>query len=135
MGELIKLLEKAEANPKIGLIGSQLHDGEGNVQVICEHFPYVGLNLVSQLGLYRFFSKEWCAQNLLGDFFDYHSESKVQWFVGACMLARREAIEKVGAVPEDYFMFADSLWCKITIVNPIDLVEHHFRSTFNNLVM
>lgn len=110
--ELLKLVEKAESNPKIGLIGSQLHDGEGNVQVICEHFPYPWRNFVNQSGLYRFYSADWRAKNLFGDFFDYQSENKVEWFVGACMLARREAINKVGGVPEDYFMFAEAMdWC------------------------
>lgn len=110
--ELLRLLEKIEDNPKIGVIGSKLHDGNGNVQVICEHFPYPGLNFINGMGLYRLFSKEWCSKNLLGEFFDYESESQVQWFVGACMLARREAIEKAGLVPEEYFMFAEAMhWC------------------------
>ncbi|MBX7172012.1 MAG: glycosyltransferase family 2 protein [Pyrinomonadaceae bacterium] len=120
--ELIRLLEKIEANPKIGVIGCKLHDGNGNTQVICEHFPYWGLNFINGLGLYRFFSAEWKSKNLLGEFFDYESESQVQWFVGACMLARREAIEKVGPVPEDYFMFAEAMhWCYLMWQNDFEV--------------
>ena len=40
VGELEKLLEIAEGNSKIGIIGGKLQDETGNVQVICEHFPY-----------------------------------------------------------------------------------------------
>lgn len=110
--ELLKLLKTIDEKPKIGVIGSQLHDGQGNVQVICEHFPYPWLNFINAMGLYRLFSQKWRHDNLLGDFFDYESEGKVQWFVGACMMARREAIEKAGPIPEDYFMFAEAMhWC------------------------
>lgn len=110
--ELFKLLERIDKDTKIGVIGSKLQDEEGNVQVICEHFPYPWLNFINAMGLYRLFSSEWRRDNLLGEFFDYESETKVEWFVGACMLVRREAIEKAGPIPEDYFMFAEAMhWC------------------------
>ena len=110
--ELFKLLAIIEENPRIGVIGAKLQDEEGNVQVICEHFPYPWRNFINAMGLYRFFSPEWRRDNLLGDFFDYESETAVEWFVGACMLVRRDAIEEAGVIPEDYFMFAEAMhWC------------------------
>jgi GT2 family glycosyltransferase len=112
VAELEKLFAIAEQNDKIGIIGGKLEDEAGNVQVICEHFPYPWLNFVNGMGLYRFFSKNWRRDNLHGEFFDYESEGNVQWIVGAYLLVRREAIEKAGLIPEDYFMFAEAMhWC------------------------
>jgi hypothetical protein len=120
--ELEKLLEIAESNSKIGIVGGQLHDGNGNIQVICEHFPYPWRNFINGMGLYRLFSAEWRRDNLHGEFFDYQREAKVQWIVGAYLLARREAIEKAGLIPEDYFMFAEAMhWCYLMWQNGFEV--------------
>ena len=110
--ELLNLLERIEQNAKIGAIGAQLFDVKGNIQIICEHFPYPGINFIQGLGLYRLFSEEWRQEKILGEFFDHQTEREVEWFIGACMLVRREAINKAGPIPEDYFMFAEAMhWC------------------------
>ena len=121
--ELEKVLALIEADPKIGAIGPQLHDGHGQIQVICDYFPYPSLNFIEAMGLYRFFSVDWKAQNLLGTFFDHKSDRRVEWFVGACMLVRREAINRAGNIPEDYFMFAEAMhWCYLMWKNGFEVV-------------
>lgn len=110
--ELQKLLDVIESDEKLGIVGGKLHDGNGNVQVICDHFPTISLNFIEQMGAYRFFSNEWNARNLFGTFFDYNKESSVDWILGAFLIVRREAIKVAGNIPEDYFMFAEAMhWC------------------------
>jgi len=43
---------------------------------------------------------------------DYHEPIEVESVIGACMLVRRGAIEQVGELDEDYFLFFEETdWC------------------------
>jgi GT2 family glycosyltransferase len=106
---LEKALEIIEANPRAGMLGVRLCNEDGSLQTTCFHFPTFGKNLVDALGLQRLYSKNRVAEMFAGDYFAHDRERAVDWLKGAFMLVRREAIEKAGAVPEDYFMFAEDL--------------------------
>ncbi len=106
---LIKSLEIIEENPQIGILGVKLCNDDGSLQTTCFHYPTVWKNFIDSFGLYRLFSKEKTVEMFAGEFFDHDETRKVEWVKGAFMLVRSEAIAKAGAVPEDYFMFAEDL--------------------------
>lgn len=87
----------------------KLSDEHGVLQKSCYKFPTVFNSFVEKLGFYRILSETQRAEYLLGDFFDHQSSREVDWLYGAFMLARRAACEKVGGIPEDYFLFAEDL--------------------------
>ncbi|MEP6704317.1 MAG: glycosyltransferase family 2 protein, partial [Acidobacteriota bacterium] len=99
-------------NPKIGLLGVRLLNEDQSLQTSCFAYPTLWKNLVGALDLYRFYSPERNAEIFADEFFDHAHARKVDWVKGAFMLVKREAIQKAGAIPEDYFMFAEDLdWC------------------------
>jgi GT2 family glycosyltransferase len=106
---LEKSLEIIEENSQIGLLGVRLRNADGTLQTTCFHFPTVWKNYLDAAGLERLYSKEKIEEMFAGDYFAHDKARKVDWVKGAFMLARRAAIEKAGAVPEDYFMFAEDL--------------------------
>lgn len=109
---LVKALEIIEKNSKIGLLAVRLANEDGSLQTNCFHFPTVWKNLLDAFGFYGFYSKEKTEEIFAGEFFAHHRERPVDWVMGAFMLARREAVQEAGAIPEDYFMFAEDLdWC------------------------
>lgn len=109
---LEKSLEIIEQNPQIGLLGVKLRNDDESLQTTCFHFPTLWKNFVDSIGLHRFYSAEKNVEMFAGDLFDHSRAREVDWIKGAFMLARREAIEKAGAIPEDYFLFAEDLdWC------------------------
>lgn len=110
--ELAKAVEVIEQNPHIGLLGVQLRNDDGTVQTTCDHFPTPWINFLENIGLYRLFSAKWREEKMAGEYFDHQKARRVDWLKGAFMLARREAVEKAGGVPEDYFMFTEDMdWC------------------------
>ncbi len=106
---LEKSLEIIEENPQIGLLGVKLHNDDGSLQTTCFHFPTAWKNFVDAVGLQRIYKREKIVEMFAGDWFAHDVSRKVDWVKGAFMLVRREAINKAGAVPEDYFMFAEDL--------------------------
>jgi GT2 family glycosyltransferase len=106
---LEKSLEIIEADEKIGILGVKLVNDDGSLQTTCFHYPTVWKNFVDALGLFRLNSKEKNVEMFAGEFFDHSVARNVDWVKGAFMLVRREAINKAGAIPEDYFMFAEDL--------------------------
>ncbi|MBK8150606.1 MAG: glycosyltransferase family 2 protein [Acidobacteria bacterium] len=100
-------LGEMRSNRDIGLLSVSVVDDQGEQQKICYRFPTLGYTLLDALGLYRFLNPESRADRLLGDFFDHRESRDVDWVYGAFMLVRREALEKSGGVPEDYFLFAE----------------------------
>jgi GT2 family glycosyltransferase len=106
---LEKALEIIEENPKVGILGVRLSNDDGSLQTTCFHFPTFGKNLIDALGLERLYKREKIVEMFAGEYFAHDTARAVDWVKGAFMLVRREAIEKAGAVPEDYFMFAEDL--------------------------
>lgn len=106
---LERSLEIIEENPKIGLLGVRLCNADKSLQTSCFHFPTVWKNFVDALGLHGLFSNERIVEMFAGERFAHDVSRPVDWVMGAFMLTRREAINKAGAVPEDYFMFAEDL--------------------------
>ena len=106
---LEKSLEIIEENPKIGILGIRLCNDDGSLQTTCFHFPTVWKNCIDAIGLQRLYRREKIVEMFAGDWFAHNVARNVDWVKGAFMLVRREAIRKAGAVPEDYFMFAEDL--------------------------
>ena len=105
-------IEEIEKHPKVGVLGIQALGEDSRIQETCFNFPSFFPNLVNSVGLYRFFSDEWKEKNLSNEFFHHRAERKSDWIMGAFMLVRRDVIEKVGGLPEDYFMFTEEMdWC------------------------
>jgi GT2 family glycosyltransferase len=106
---LEKSLEIIEENAKIGVLGVRLCNDDGSLQTTCFHFPTVWKNAVDAIGLQRLYEREKIIEMFAGDWFEHDVSRNVDWVKGAFMLVRREAIKRAGAVPEDYFMFAEDL--------------------------
>jgi GT2 family glycosyltransferase len=107
-----KTIKYADQHPDIGVVGCQVHVDAETIQRTCMMFPSV-LNLVIQKsGLARFFprSRLWAREQM--GWWDRKSERDVDVVSGMYMLVRRAAIDQVGLMDEDYFIYAEETdWC------------------------
>ncbi len=115
MGAMACLIEAIQADTEVGMVGGLLLNPDGSEQAGGRRaIPTPWRSFVRAFGLARF-SKLW--PNL---FFDFNlnkeplskSPIEVEAISGACMLVRREAMQEVGLMDEEYFLHCEDLdWC------------------------
>jgi len=98
------LMEKED----LGIIGPQIVDNDGKLQDSCRKFM-TPLDLLSRM-MYRVFLKK---DVILNKGFDYSKIQAVDWVIGAFMMVKREALDRVGLLDEYYFLYVEDMdWCK-----------------------
>jgi GT2 family glycosyltransferase len=108
-GSIEHLVRFADQQPQAGLVGGMLRNPDGSFQYSFADFPTLSSELLSASGLgVRLFGAAYPSYRL--------EQSRVARAVdvipGACMLARRTAIQRVGVLAEDYFMYSEEPdWC------------------------
>lgn len=114
-GAMACLLEAIQADDEIGMVGGLLLNPDGSEQAGGRRaIPTPWRSFVRAFGLARF-SKRWPKL-----FFDFHLHKEplpkipieVEAISGACMLVKRDAMQEIGLLDEEYFMHCEDLdWC------------------------
>jgi GT2 family glycosyltransferase len=112
-GGLAEMLRLLEAHPEAGVIGPKLLRPDGSMHLACRRSsptPPVAFYRLS--GLSRAFphSSRFGRYNLT--FIDPDMPIEVDSVCGACMLARRGVVDRIGLLDERFFMYGEDLdWC------------------------
>lgn len=135
---LDKMYQFMEGHPEAALMGPKLKNPDGSIQMSCMKFPgpMVPIYRRTFLGKLPFAKKE-VDEYLMVDF--SHNETRaVDWILGACIMVRREAINKVGPMDEYLFLyFGDVAWCKkfqqsgykVYYFADADIIHYHKRES------
>lgn len=108
-----QLVAYMDSHAQVGIAGPKLLNPDGSVQESCRGFPSV-----LTIALRRTpFGKLPAARRKLDQFlmldWDHASNRPVDWLLGACMIVRRSAMERVGLLDERFFLyFEDVDWCR-----------------------
>lgn len=112
-GSVEKLLNYIKADPEIGMIGPKLLNFNETLQYSCFRF-YKPLTIIYRrtfLGRFSFAKKhlDWF---LMRDY-DHKKAQEVDWLMGSALLVSRKAIEKVGLMDPQFFMYMEDVdWCR-----------------------
>jgi len=102
----------ADKHHRAGVIGCRVLNSDSTLQQTCFMFPSI-LNLfLSSSYLYKIFPKSRFFGRELMTWWDANDIREVDIVKGCFMLVRREAIEEVGGMDENFFMYAEETdWC------------------------
>ncbi|KKQ04684.1 MAG: Glycosyltransferase, group 1 family protein [Candidatus Moranbacteria bacterium GW2011_GWE2_36_40] len=107
------MLNFLQANSSVGMVGPKLLNFNGTLQISCFRFykPFTILYRRTFLGKMSFAKKhlDWF---LMNDY-DHKSPKDVDWLMGSALMISRAAIEKVGLMDPQYFMYMEDVdWCR-----------------------
>jgi N-acetylglucosaminyl-diphospho-decaprenol L-rhamnosyltransferase len=111
-GALTAMVAYADAHSDVGVVGPQLLNPDGSVQSSRRRFPTLMTGLFESTWL-----QPLAPRNVLRRYYvlDQPDDAiqEVDWLFGACFLVRREVIQQVGALDEDFFMYSEEMdWCR-----------------------
>jgi GT2 family glycosyltransferase len=102
-----RLLAFMDSHPETGVSGPQLLNGDGSKQNSIANFPSLATELLNKSLLKWLFPNKYPGKGRY-----YRDPIEVDSVIGACMMVRRTAIEQVGLLDEDYFLFLEETdWC------------------------
>ena len=113
-GALRALIGQLAGQPRCAIAAPRVFNPDGSLDYTARTFPGPMAFLFNRYSLLtRMFPRNrWSRRYLMSDW-DHASVRDVDWVSGACMLARREAIEQVGGLDKAYFMFNEDVdWCR-----------------------
>ena len=91
-----------DAHPDVGVVGPQLLHPDGRLQNSIHNVPTLLGELVPRGVLETLWPRRFPSKRFRRD-----GPIDVEAVLGACMVARREALAAVGPLPEDYFFFLE----------------------------
>ena len=114
-GSLRHLVEYLDGHPKVAVVGPRILDPDGAVQGSARSFPGALTALAGRTAFLtrRFPRNALSVRQIPALACDRDGPISVDWVSGACLLARRRALEQIGHLDDRFFMFwedADVCW-------------------------
>ncbi len=106
-GAIERLVSFMDAHSDVGVAGAQLLNADGSKQNSIANFPSLGTELLNKSLLRWLFPKKFPGKER-----NYSEPLDVDSVIGACMMVRRDTLDQVGLLDEDYFLFLEETdWC------------------------
>lgn len=104
-GALSEMAGFMDENPRVGSLGPQLLNPDRTVQPSCREFLSYEVLIWEFTLLSRLFPRHPRFGRWRMGYFDHTRAREVDQPMGACLMVRREALEEVGLLDEDFFIF------------------------------
>lgn len=102
-----KLVQFMDEHPECGGGGPKNLNPDMSLQPNCHHFPTIFMRLIEHAGL----NERYPDVRLFGKkdmtYWSYDETKDVDWITGCSLMLRRKALEKVGNLDENYFMYSE----------------------------
>jgi hypothetical protein len=107
-----RLLSFAETRPDAAVVGPKLLNTDGSLQRSVRGFPSVWRLATEYFFLRKLAPRSRALNAFYAGGFDHDHVLEAEFVMGSVMLVRREAIEQVGPLDEDFFLFSEETdWC------------------------
>jgi len=108
-GALEALVRHMDAYPDTGAAGGRLLYEDGRLQRSCSSFPTLSTELWTCLWLDRLFPAHPVFGKYLMTYWDLDDLREVDAVLGAVMILRQTALQKVGLLDEQFFMYSEEV--------------------------
>ena len=113
LGDAVERLAAfADAHPRAAVVGPRLRFPDGRLQRSVRGFPSPWRLATEYLFLRKLAPRSRALNAFYAGGFDHDRVRAAEFVMGAVMLARRAAIDEVGLLDEDFFLFSEETdWC------------------------
>lgn len=112
---LQRLYDALHRDPSVGMAGPKIYYADGTLQsaIIPKKVPSVFDFFCELFYLVKIFPASRIFNAYFGARFDYDREQPVGQLCGACLMVKKEVVEKIGPLDEKLFLYFDEAdWCK-----------------------
>ena len=106
---LSRLTAVLEAEPQAGAVAPRILEDDGSLDFSLNRFPRLRSTFARALFLHRVFPRASWADEVVREERAYSRRGPVEWVSGACVLVRREALERIGGFDEDFFLYSEDI--------------------------
>ena len=113
LGDAVERLAAfADEHPRAAVVGPRLRYPDGRLQPSVRGFPTPWRLATEYLFLRKLAPRSHALNAFYAGGFDYERVREADFVMGAVMLVRRSAIDEVGPLDEDFFLFSEETdWC------------------------
>lgn len=108
-GAFAALLDFMDAHPGCGILGPQVLNPDGSLQYSCRRFPTLEAGLFRNTPLGKLFPGNKATRDYLLKDTPHDAPMRVDWVSGCAMLIRREVLDTVGALDEQFYMYEEDV--------------------------
>ncbi len=109
MASISTLRRVLDDNAKAGLVGPLIKDADGSVDYSLRRFPRLRSRYAQALFLQRLFPNAAWTDEVIRDPRAYESRHEAEWISGACMLVRRDLLERLEGWDEQFFLYCEDI--------------------------
>lgn len=111
-GAMDILVDFMDRNPEVGAVGPKILRPDGTVEMSGKGVPTPVVALLVLTGLRRLFAKSQALLDYYLPLEEYDRVREADQLTGACLLTRRDTIEDVGLLDENFFIYCEDVdWC------------------------
>jgi N-acetylglucosaminyl-diphospho-decaprenol L-rhamnosyltransferase len=107
--DLRRLVEVATRDPSAGIVAPKLLNGDGSLAFSQRRFPRLRSTWAQALFVHRLLPRSSWTDEVIRDRVAYEWPGTPDWVSGACMLLRRDVLERIGGLDERYLLYCEDI--------------------------
>lgn len=107
---LQQMIQFMESQPRTGAVGPKIMGQDHTVQHVCARmFPTLSTMFFDQLMLAKLFPASRLFGSYMMGYWDHNSSREVDCLVGSCLMVRKSALDSIGLLDEQHFMYLEDI--------------------------
>jgi hypothetical protein len=106
---LARLVKVLEGNERAGLVAPRLVNDHGGLEYSQRRFPRLRSTYSRALFLHRLFPMSSWSDEVVRNPERYEEPGSTEWVAGACVLVRRDVLERIGGWDESFFLYCEDI--------------------------